>query len=259
MIDKEKFGAFVAQLRKEQGLTQKELAERLFLSDKAVSKWERGLSMPDIEVLTPLAELLHVSVAELLQGERMPPKEAVAPEQVEELLQNAISLSESPSLPGWKQPKRWLTLLLTWLIVAVEWSVLSALKHDPQVMSSEMGVFLLLSFIFGLYFFFIVQERLPKYYDENEIRYYHHNGMKMNIPGVRLNNSNWPHIVKTLRAWCIYLPVTVPLIFGIGHRLLLQSGIGIVIAGKSIVLWLLLIYALTSLFMPLIIIGKKYE
>ncbi len=43
-IDKEKFGLFLAQLRKEKGWTQKELAERLFLSDKAVSKWERGVS-----------------------------------------------------------------------------------------------------------------------------------------------------------------------------------------------------------------------
>ena len=44
-IDKERFGGFLAQLRREQGLTQKELAERLFVSDKAVSKWERGISL----------------------------------------------------------------------------------------------------------------------------------------------------------------------------------------------------------------------
>ncbi len=50
-IDKEKFGSFVAQLRREKGLTQKDLAEKLFLSDKAVSKWERGLSLPDIRLL----------------------------------------------------------------------------------------------------------------------------------------------------------------------------------------------------------------
>ena len=42
-IDKAKFGAFVAQLRKEKGLMQKELAEKLYVSDKAVSKWERGV------------------------------------------------------------------------------------------------------------------------------------------------------------------------------------------------------------------------
>lgn len=44
-LDKEKFGQFVAELRKEKGYTQKELAERLYLSDKAISKWERGISL----------------------------------------------------------------------------------------------------------------------------------------------------------------------------------------------------------------------
>ena len=43
-IDKEAFGTFLSQLRKEKGMTQKDLAERLFVSDKAVSKWERGVS-----------------------------------------------------------------------------------------------------------------------------------------------------------------------------------------------------------------------
>ena len=47
-IDKEKFGTFLSQLRREKGMTQKDLAEKLFVSDKAVSKWERGLSLPEI-------------------------------------------------------------------------------------------------------------------------------------------------------------------------------------------------------------------
>ena len=47
-IDKKKFGAFVAALRKEKGITQKELSEQLCISDKAVSKWETGVSLPDI-------------------------------------------------------------------------------------------------------------------------------------------------------------------------------------------------------------------
>ena len=46
-IDKKKFGAFVAALRKEKGITQKELSEQLCISDKAVSKWETGVSLPD--------------------------------------------------------------------------------------------------------------------------------------------------------------------------------------------------------------------
>lgn len=52
-IDRERFGAFLSELRKEKGLTQQELADRLFVSNKAVSKWERGQSLPDIDLLTP--------------------------------------------------------------------------------------------------------------------------------------------------------------------------------------------------------------
>lgn len=47
-IDKKAFGSFIAELRKEKGMTQKELAEKLFVSDKAVSKWETGGSIPDV-------------------------------------------------------------------------------------------------------------------------------------------------------------------------------------------------------------------
>lgn len=53
-ISNEKFGFFLARMRKENNLTQKELADQLFVSDKAVSKWERGLSMPEwLYLLTP--------------------------------------------------------------------------------------------------------------------------------------------------------------------------------------------------------------
>ena len=54
-LDKGSFGRFLAQLRRERGLTQRDLAEMLFISDKAVSKWERGLSLPDVSLLLPLA------------------------------------------------------------------------------------------------------------------------------------------------------------------------------------------------------------
>ena len=67
-LDKEKMGLFIAQLRREKEATQKELADRLYVSDKAVSKWERGLSVPDISLLLPLAEILGVTTTELLRG-----------------------------------------------------------------------------------------------------------------------------------------------------------------------------------------------
>ena len=69
-MDNEKMGAFIAGLRKEKQMTQRELAARLNITDKAVSKWERGLSLPDIVLLTPLAQELGISVGELLAGEK---------------------------------------------------------------------------------------------------------------------------------------------------------------------------------------------
>ena len=65
-----KTGQFIARRRKEIGLTQKELAERLGVTNKAVSKWETGGGMPDVSVLETLAGVLEVSVDELLRGER---------------------------------------------------------------------------------------------------------------------------------------------------------------------------------------------
>ena len=63
-----KTGSFIAELRRERGLTQRQLAETLLVSDKAVSRWETGRGLPDVENLAALADALGVSVAELLRG-----------------------------------------------------------------------------------------------------------------------------------------------------------------------------------------------
>lgn len=76
-MDNGKTGAFIKALRTEKGLTQRELAERLHLTDRAVSKWERGLNAPDIALLEPLADILEVSVVELIRGERIPRTEHI--------------------------------------------------------------------------------------------------------------------------------------------------------------------------------------
>lgn len=90
-IDKAAFGVFLAERRKEKGFTQKELAERLFVSDKAVSKWERGLSLPDVSLLIPLAETLGVTVAELLEGRSLDTDAELDAEQVDKLVKKAIT------------------------------------------------------------------------------------------------------------------------------------------------------------------------
>lgn len=70
-----KFSDLLYELRKEKNLTQSELAEKLGITNKAVSKWETGEAMPDTAQLLPLAEILGVSVDELLRGERSDPEE----------------------------------------------------------------------------------------------------------------------------------------------------------------------------------------
>lgn len=69
-MNKEQFGEFVCKLRKEKGMTQQELGDKLHLTNKAISKWERGLSFPDICTLQDIAQALDVSVLELLNGVR---------------------------------------------------------------------------------------------------------------------------------------------------------------------------------------------
>lgn len=65
-MDAKMFGAFLAQVRRAQGLTQAELAEQLHVTDKAVSRWERGVGLPDINTLEPLADALGLSLADLM-------------------------------------------------------------------------------------------------------------------------------------------------------------------------------------------------
>ncbi len=71
-MENEKIGPFIRQLRKDRHMTQKELAGLLNVTDKAVSKWELGASLPDVALLLPLAEALGVSVTELLGGMQTP-------------------------------------------------------------------------------------------------------------------------------------------------------------------------------------------
>lgn len=70
-MDQIKIGKFIASCRKEQGMTQAVLAEKLGISDRAVSKWETGKSMPDSGIMLELCELLNINVNELLSGERI--------------------------------------------------------------------------------------------------------------------------------------------------------------------------------------------
>ena len=66
-----KIGRFIAECRKKANLTQMQLAEKLCITDKAISKWERGIAMPDTSIMLELCDILGISVNELLSGEKI--------------------------------------------------------------------------------------------------------------------------------------------------------------------------------------------
>lgn len=70
-MDQVKIGKFIAECRKNQGLTQMQLAEKFGITDRAVSKWETGKSMPDVSIMQDLCDVLHINVNELLSGEHL--------------------------------------------------------------------------------------------------------------------------------------------------------------------------------------------
>ena len=211
-IDRERFGPFVAQLRRERGLTQKELAQLLYVSDKAVSKWERGAGMTDIYMLMPLAQALDVTVSELLEARRMEPEQAVSAREADAMVQRAIGLTEAEPRRGGADRKKWgliyagcllFTGLEIWLLAGMDWL--------NDMFWSSLFVLPVLSAVFGAYFCLFAAPRLPWYYDEDKIGFVQAGLLRINVPGIAFNNRNWPHIVAWLRVWCLLaMTLSVP-------------------------------------------------
>ena len=254
-IDKAKFGAFVAQLRKEKGLMQKELAEQLYVSDKAVSKWETGAGMPDISMLIPIAPLFEISVTELLKGERLQSGELVDKHSVEDMLKATISMAETDNTEYKKWKNRNITVYSICLIISVlEILGLRLLGMTWEEMGVTIFTFVLLAAFFAGYFALFAKQRIPSFYDENKLNFYSDGFLRMNIPGVHFNNSNWLPIV---RAICFVLSacmVIIPLIHG-GFFLLrgflaYWDIFSVIITGIGFIV---------CLFAPIYVVAKKYE
>lgn len=92
-MDAKIFGAFIAECRKEKNMTQADLAAKLNVTDKAVSRWERGIGFPDISTIEPLASALEISVLELMKSERITTDE-VTKEEVMEIVTDTLSVAK---------------------------------------------------------------------------------------------------------------------------------------------------------------------
>lgn len=99
-MDPLEFGSFVQSRRKELGLTQSELAEKLHVTAKAVSRWERGVGFPDIQLLQPLADGLEISLIELMQSRRVTEDIPVA--EVNAMVSDVMDTMHAQQNKSWK-------------------------------------------------------------------------------------------------------------------------------------------------------------
>lgn len=93
-MDSEKVGKFIYQLRVKNNLTQNELATKINVTNKAVSRWERGIGFPDISLLEPLSKVLNISILELLNGEYIKEKSQAEKKDINVLLQTLLKTNE---------------------------------------------------------------------------------------------------------------------------------------------------------------------
>lgn len=249
-IEKQKFGAFVAALRKEKGLTQKELAQMLYVSDKAVSKWETGASIPDTALLIPLAELLGVTVTELLQCQRNPEGEPLDAKEVETVIKTVVSYAgaEKPRR-SWRKKSQWQTVYFISVLAGV---VLLFLCGQMGCLSVVEWIFAGFGVAYGGYFALMAPLQLPKMYDENKISFFCDGPLRMHMPGLYFNNQNWMFICKAAVLWSCIVLVAAPMIAFVLNLWLPESWV----QGKNVVL--LLVY-LGSLFTLMYMASKKQQ
>ena len=114
-MNSQKTGQLIAQQRGALGLTQKQLASQLHISDRTVSRWERGVGFPDLSLLEPLADALGLSVIELLRGEHLPPEQQPTP-QTEHTARDVLN-SAGEMVQKTARRFRWLLTALAALMV----------------------------------------------------------------------------------------------------------------------------------------------
>lgn len=211
-VNRTAFGQFLNQLRREKGWTQRDLAERLYVSDKAVSKWERGLSLPDVALLLPLAGALGVSVTELLEGRRAVQEQRYSAAEVEALIRRALAFPVEPPERQQARVKRYLPVYLICCVLGIVEALavwgFGLAETEVARMSLILGV--VFGVIYGAYAFFWMAETLPRYYDENRIAQFAQGAMHIHIPGVYYNNRNWPYVLRAFRVWSMASMLLLP-------------------------------------------------
>ena len=138
-MNQEKIGKFIAYLRKEKNMTQLELAEKLGIPDRAISKWENGRGMPDLSHIQLLCEILDISINELLNGERI--NENQYQEKSEEIIVDTINYTENKLK---KSKTKFVTIFVVIVLIVLSFVVLfnidiTRMRNNEPVFFSTWG------------------------------------------------------------------------------------------------------------------------
>lgn len=153
-MDCGKIGNFIMQNRKAKKLTQKQLADKLCVTDRAISRWERGVGTPDISLLITLGEILEVSVNEILLGEKI---ENITKEQSDKILVDSISLYKKNDIKK--------TVKIYFLIMIMITSLLLAITFfNISMIISNLSVYYIFLILGGLFVSLLVFTKLSKDY-----------------------------------------------------------------------------------------------
>lgn len=193
-MDYEKIGKFILLLRKEQGLTQSQLAEKLDVTNIAISKWERGLGAPDISLLRNLSSILKVSINEILIGEKL---ESITKEQSDEILVESIFLYQEKGIKK--------TISISLIIFMFTFFVASLVIFNVSMILSRFYLYVVFSilgclFISLLFSIKLLNSKQTKkililiaciIYTVSLISYTLYSGISYNLNNIKFNGFNF--------------------------------------------------------------------
>lgn len=149
-MDKNKLGEFVVLLRKEKGMTQVELADKLHVSNKTISKWETGRGMPDVDMIISLAEALDVSVIELIKQERIDDQTVFTKEKVSDEITHSLVYMKRRKETMNEKMSDFMSIGLSFIAFYIIFLLLCLFSNFIYFISPIIGILVLIKGIWNL-------------------------------------------------------------------------------------------------------------
>ncbi len=197
-----------------------------------------------------------MTISELLRGERL--ERALPLEEVEQLVTGSLTLTAQERASRAARRRRWgLRLAAACALAAAEIALLAA---AGLLAAETLGMLLMAEGMpvgFGAWFCLAAHETLPPYYDQYRIGFYAQGPVRMNLPGIRLTNRNWPAILRAARWSLLAMPVTYPLLYGLAAWLIaprLEGEVWLWTCNAGTLLWVL-----AGIFLPVYLAARHGE